>query len=356
MTALRVAVLPADEGACGFYRMKLPAGAVAAARPDWDVRVYRPGDIQLAAGADGRLWAVQGLPVDDLDVVVMQRVATLTQVSLVRWLQEKGVAVVVDADDAMWCVDKENTAWKYWNQGPFHWRHLDSAAKHADLVTVTTQHLAHRYGEHGRVDVLPNCVPGELENYLESARPALDQTTTVGWAGFTATHPGDLMIMGNTMKELQARTGCLVRVVGDAEGASLDWGMPVEKVNPVPIGMPYYTALTTLDIGVVPLRSHTFNKSKSYLKALEFAACGVVVVASDTPANRQLARTVPIHLASSPREWAAHLLNLVTRPDPALAVTARSAVFRYHTYEANAERWANAWERAFHRRARMATR
>lgn len=358
MTALRVVVLPADETACGFYRMRLPAGAVGQARPDWKVELYRPGDVQLGVGADGRLWSVRGIPdPTTVDVVVMQRVGSRAQLDLMRWFQKQGAAVVLDADDAMWCIDPENVAWEAWNGKPNHWKFLDAAMGLADLVTVTTDLLARRYGAHGRVEVLPNCVPAEALTQMESLRPALDQTTTVGWAGFTGTHPGDLMVMGNSMRDVQQRTGCLVRVVGDAEGASLDWGLTAEKVNPVPIGMPYYTALTTLDIGVVPLRDHRFNRGKSYLKALEFATCGVAVVASDSPANRQLAKTVPIQLATSPKEWEYLLVGMITASRDYLEerqAAAKQAVLAHHTYEGNAERWADVWARAARRRGRMA--
>lgn len=351
----RVVVLPSDESACGYYRMRLPAGAVGLARPEWTIEVYRPSDVMLGVGADGKLWEIRGIAdPTHIDLVVMQRVATPAQVQLLRWFQGNGTAVVVDADDAMWCIDRENSAWKAWNGDRYHWRHLDEAAALADLTTVTTPYLAQRYGKHGRTEVLPNCVPGDLPEHLESVRPSLDQTTTIGWAGFTATHPGDLRVVGNAVRRVQADTGCIVRVIGDAEGASRDWGCTVEKMQPTPIGLPYYMALTALDIGLVPLKDNGFNRGKSYLKALEYAACGVAVVASDTPANRELAKTIPMRLAK-PGDWAGHLEEMLRYPHARETDVdvARLRVYRHHTYEANADRWIDSWERALNRRARM---
>jgi hypothetical protein len=275
-------------------------------------------------------------------------------------MRSQGVAVVTDSDDAMWAIDKKNTAWDYWNggKGPHHWSWLDTAAKEADLTTVTTAYLERRYGGHGRCEVLPNCVPGDLATMLESVRDSLDQTPTVGWAGFTATHPGDLTVCGRAVREVHEDTGCIVRVIGDAPGAGHDWGMPpqsVEHVNPTPIGLPYYTALTTLDVGLVPLRDTPFNRGKSYLKALEYAAAGVAVVASPTPANRELAKTVPMLLAETDVQWYDAITYLVEHPEARQEQVhrARAAVFESHTYEANAERWAGSWERAMARHARM---
>lgn len=358
-TTTRVVVLPSDETACGFYRMRLPAGAVQQVRPDWSVEVYRPSDVKMGVDIDGNLMQVLGIPdPQGTDLLVMQRVATKAQAQFVKWMQQQGVATVTDSDDAMWCIDKENSAWEYWNsgKGAQHWRWLDTASETADLTTVTTKHLEKRYGGHGRCEVLPNCVPADLHEMIQPVRDSLDPTTTVGWAGFTSTHPGDLRVCGDAVKRAQDDTGCIVRVIGDAEGAGKEWGLLAEAVRPVPLGPEYYTALTTLDIGLVPLADTPFNRGKSYLKALEFAAAGVCVIASPTPANWELARHVPMELARTPAEWYEAIVKLVTAsPEFRMdrAYYAREAVLKHHTYEVNAERWAVAWQRAMDRRARM---
>lgn len=351
----RVVVLPSDETACGFYRLRLPAGAVQRVRPDWNVEVYRPSDVKMGVDAGGQLVQVQGIAdPSTVDLLVMQRVATSAQAQFLSWMQMQGAATVMDSDDAMWCIDKENTAWEYWNgnRGPQHWRWMDTASGVADLTTVTTKHLEKRYGGHGRCEVLPNCVPGDP---ITSVRDSLDPTVTVGWAGFTSTHPGDLRTCGDAVRRAQADTGCLLRVVGDASGAAQDWGTPVEQVNPVPLGPSYYSALTTMDIGLVPLADTPFNRGKSYLKALEFAAAGVAVIASPTPANWTLSKTVPMLLARTPQEWYDAIVYLINNPEEraGLVGMARDAVHSFHTYEENAERWAGAWERAMNRRTRL---
>jgi hypothetical protein len=345
----RVVVLPSDETACGHYRMKWPADVVAKARPDWTVEVYRPSDVMFGTGADGSLWQVQGIPdPTSIDLLVVQRVATRAQFEFVAWMRQHA-AVVMDADDALWTIDPDNVAWKHWNEGPSHWKWLDAAARHADIVTVTTPDLARRYGAHGRVEVLPNCIPAAVEETLESVRADLDQTTTVGWAGFTGTHPHDLEVVGDDVGRLVGDTGCRVRVIG---AGLTPWGVPVETVAPQPLGLPYFTALTSLDVGLVPLAPTKFNRAKSYLKALEYAAAGVAVVASDTPMHRELSRSVPLSLAGN---WYDQMEALVQHPDlrAERVAVARESVFLLHTYEANAERWVAAWERAMNRHARM---
>jgi len=43
----------------------------------------------------------------------------------------------------------------------------------------------------------------------------------------------------------------------------------------------YYRLLTTLDIGIAPLGRTPFNRSKSWIKALDYMAAGVVPVVED---------------------------------------------------------------------------
>lgn len=349
---MRIAIVPADETACGLYRLRYPAGAVRAVRPDWDVKVYRPGDVRLGTDFKGNLVQIQGLPSpDEIDVLVVQRVGNAKELQMLEWMQRQGVAVVVDSDDAMWCIDPENTAYRIW-QDQYRW--LDLAMDMADLATVTTPHLEKRYGGHGRCEVIPNYVPAEVAE-LESIRHHWDDTPTIGWAGFTATHPGDLRVVGDAVRQVVEETGCKVRIVGDAEGAMNDWGLrpeQVTQVGPVPIGVPYYIALTSIDIALVPLKDTPFNWGKSWLKAMEFSAMGVPVVATPTPANYALGYEIGMDLPRSPEEWYAALIVLVENRGT-IGADNRESVLSRLTYEGNAERWALAWERAAKRRERL---
>ena len=352
---MRVVVLPADKTGCGTLRMLWPGEVVSKIRPDWTVEVYDPAHIQIATNGSGKLTKVRGFDPYDIDVLVVQRIGIPSSVKLMEWMSKMGTAVVVDSDDAMWAIERDNVAFAPWNGGMYHWKWLDRAAEVADLVTVTTDRLARRYGKHGRVEILGNCVP-EAALSLESRRDEFDQTVTLGWSGFTGTHPGDLRVVGSAVSEVCEETGAKVRIIGDAEGASRDWGVVAEQVGPFSLGPDYYRGLTTVDIGLVPLRDSVFNHSKSWLKALEFSVMGVPVVASATEDNRRLAKTVPILLAESEAEWKSHLSRLIVSPHEreVRGREAKERVQQFHTFEGNAEKWANAWERAAARKRRLA--
>lgn len=350
-----VVVVPSDRGGCGYFRLIWPAQAVSAVRPDWQVSIVPPEKIE-AGFHNGRFFGVRGMPDPLPDLLVMQRVGTLGQFHIVKWAYEQGIATVVDFDDAMWAIDKDNLAWKAWNkenQFRQHWKVCEDSVQYADLVTCTTKALATRYGrQYHRTEILPNCIP----------RTALDlprqpnETFTAGWAGFTKTHPGDCRVSAPAAQAVLDAGGHL-RVVADAAGAAAEWGLSEDQVDSIPpqkLGPDYFTALGKLDLMLVGLRDTKFNQAKSFLKVLEAASQGVPSIAPANAPHRHLASTgFPVTLAATPGEWAdagkVHAtMSLDERQD--LSNEVKMAVAKYWTIEGRAEHWASAWERAIRRR------
>lgn len=354
MTDLRVAVYPATEpdryDGSAMYRLVWPSRALA----------DQPG-IQVllddAPTLNGVWRDVAGTPrllglaeVPDVDVVVLQRPLQSTLVDLIPHLQAEGVAVVVETDDAFDRIHPKSPAYDSAHpRNPDHnWRHLARACQQADLVTVTTPKLAAIYGKHGRAAVLPNYVPAWYLD-VEAERDG----RTVGWTGSVRTHRGDLEVTRGAVARACAETGAHVRVVGTGEGVQTALGLaaPVEACGWLPIDA-YPKAMAVADVGIVPLVVNSFNSAKSWLKAAEYAACGVPVVMSPTGPNVALHELGAGRLAPRSRDWHAHLTALLR--DPALradeAARGRS-VMADLTVEKQAWRWAEQWARAATNRA-----
>lgn len=348
---MKIAILPADTGACGHYRLIWPADAIRALHPDWSVRVYDPRRVRVEAVAGGV--RIHGLDHEDLDVIVVQRVGLPVMARMLSWLQAQGTRVVMDMDDAMWALDPANHSYGAWNTpaafggARAHWSVTDKVAEMADLVTVTTSALAERYGDHGRVEVLPNRIPAmALDAHPETVRTG---APLAGWAGFMATHPHDPAVVGSAVKEAAAAGTIHAGVIGDAYKVSKRWGCKVENLPTANLGMDYYRRLAELDIGLVPLAtegsSAEFNRAKSSLKALEMAATGAAVIASPTPANIEFAMEVPIALAETPEEWLGHIGRLADPVARAEQVEKQTAAILANGWilQDRAADWACAW-------------
>lgn len=369
---MKIAILPADTGACGHYRTIWPADAVRALHPDWDIKVYDPRTVRAETTTTGRLLRVHGIDFEDLDVLVTQRVGSPTIATLLEAAQARGVATVMDMDDAMWCLDRDNTAYKAWNNSTrnrsrVHWSVTDHAATMADLVTVTTPALAKRYGKHGRVEVLPNRIPhmamtaGWAAGEVSRERTA--DGVVFGWPGFLSTHPKDPHVIGDAMARISALSDVRAAGMGDGFRLGKIWGCEVSKIDPTSLGPDYYNRLATaFDVGLVPLdlegSSAEFNRSKSSLKALELAATGSAVIASPSPANLEFSREVPIRLAGNPDEWEGHMRVLL---DPSMRdeqVEKQTAAIYTNGWvlQDRAADWAAAWERAANCRAKINAR
>lgn len=350
---MHVVIVPADYSGCGSYRLIWPGEVVRSVEPDWQVDIIAPGDVQVGAVGDVLL-GVRGL--DPLpDVLVMQRVGSPKQLFAMRWAQERGVKVVVDFDDAMWCIDKRNAAASYWIRQDQHWKFCDEAARIADLVTVTTEGLARRYGKHGRVEIIPNAIP-EAALDLGSLRGNYDPVFTAGWAGFTRTHPDDCRVSAPAARAVLDQGGRL-RVVADAPGAEAEWGLDegvVDGLPPQPIGSDYFRSLSTMDLMLVGLRPSRFNDSKSFLKVLEAGSQGVPAIAPANRPHRELRSAgYPVELADSPSEWASLGKRFATDASwrEEKEQQTRQAIKAW-TIQSRADYWSRAWTRALNRKTR----
>ena len=355
---MKVAVIPSDLGACGYFRLIWPAEAVRTVRPDWTVDVYRPQDVRVGMGPRGL--ALRGLDIAGLDLAVFQRIGTPRQVDLVRALQAQGIAVAVDVDDALYCIDPDSGSFPAWNdrRAATHWSNLEEACRRADLVTVTTDALARHYGKHNRVERIVNGLP---EGAFQDPSPltALSDEVIIGWSGVAVSHPHDLEVVGDALARVMASDPQVsLRVVGDAAWAA--------GVLQVPDGRwtdggrhplnEYHRALLGTDIGIVPLSDTKFNEAKSALKALEYTAVGAHVIASPTPANTEFSLGTGIGIAKTPEDWYQALLEGIRGvryerdwdggeiggPD-----------VRHMGILPRAEEWAQAWERAVTRRKNL---
>lgn len=353
---MRVLVHPADLHACGHYRMIWPARAVVALGHDVTIRhdmTYR-AIWQPAVTGDRIIGLAQDV---DVDVIVFQRPLHRNRVELIKVLQALGVAVVVEVDDDFHAIHPKNPAWKTTNPLTDRDCNRDWLAKAcdlADLVTVSTPALAARYGHHGRVVVLDNYIPAA---YLDLPRAVHDRVR-VGWAGSTATHPGDLEVTEGGVAHAIRDTGAQLTVIGTGVGVAeaLRWDGDVAACGWVDLDA-YPAALAGLDVGIVPLQLSTFNEAKSHLKGLEMAAVGVPFVASPTGPYRRLADEGIGWLAETYADWHWQVAELARdrHTRQLLGERYRAEVAARWTIERHAPKWWAAWERAFAHRRQRAT-
>ena len=344
---MRVAAYPADDGGCGAYRVTWPAQALLAQGADIDLHPpVADGGLQgMFQDDEHGVEHLVDVVAPDADVVLLQRPLRRWVAQAVPMLQRQGRRVVVEIDDDFGALHPRNISFDHCHpvKSPdrnFQW--LAAACAVADHVVVTTPALARRYGAHGRVSIVPNQVPAW---YLHNPR-TFAEGVIIGWTGSIDTHPTDLQATGGAVPRVCLDTGASFAVVGTGKGVGRALSFPFDHVTGTGwLSLDDYPkAMAAFDIGIVPLDDIAFNRAKSALKLMEFAALGVACVASPTPDNERLAVAGVGVLAARRREWDRELRALVNHPDWRGEVAARSrAAMVHHTIEGNAGRWWDAW-------------
>jgi glycosyltransferase involved in cell wall biosynthesis len=328
---MKIVVLPSDLAGCGHYRMIYPGEAVAAI--GIDVQIVSDGILipdATVSSSDDKPWEILSGTVPDADVVVIQRPSHPSVEAAIRYLKSKGIRIVVDIDDRFEAIQPSNRAAYYYKSKEI--RCLNMSIANADVVTCSTPELAEL---HGGI-LLENCVP---ESYLNIPD---EHENVIGWSGTLAVHRDDLRVVGSGVSRTVIDTDWGFRVVGESTGVGNELGLPgdPEQTGWLPIG-DYPAEVAKLGIGIAPLADTVFNRSKSWLKTLEYSALGVPFVATDLPEYRRLGVGL---LASNQRQWKGMLSTLLNDPmrREDMRLAGRAAA-RQWTYEKHAERWADVW-------------
>lgn len=100
------------------------------------------------------------------------------------------------------------------------------------------------------------------------------------------------------------------------------------------------------DIGIVPLNDIPFNRAKSFIKGLEYAAAGIPFVASNLPEYKYLADAGVGRVASLREEWEHHLdsfMNVAKREEESRK--ARVVVSKKFSIKQTAPQWIEVFNK-----------
>lgn len=343
---MRVYVYPADLFGCGFYRLIWPSKVLQAL--GHDVRIVHPEErgkhVNAVIDKDTDDVMDVRFP-EDADVICIQRPTHKYLKDIIPLIRERGTAVVVDIDDDLSCIHPENPAFvaTHPRAGWDHsWRHAEQACARASAVITSTPALVKRYMPHRRGAVLQNCVPN-LYTQLDEVK----EYVGFGWAGSVQSHPDDLQVVGDAARRL-TREGFKYFALGPGWKVRDVLGLDESPEAFGTISLPEWPReLARLRVGLAPLNDTQFNRAKSWLKPLEYAACGTPSVIAPLPEYLALNRLGVGIVARNPRQWYRETKKLLTDDSvyEELRQAGRSAAAAL-TFEANAWKWLEVWSDA----------
>lgn len=340
MAKIRFLSAGASDG-CTFYRCSEPARA-------------------LRERGHDALSSFRGFPLGDLaesDAVVFQRSHTERAVNIMTILRQLrtvkgyGPTLVYEADDDFFAIPPHLEGL---HEG-FAQEHVRETMRRAirlcDRVTVTNAHLGDRLTAEANpnldpfdldVRVVPNWVP---ERFVVDAPPPVYDRITIGWAG-SVTHRKDFeQLYAPLGALLGARSDVDVHVIGDPmisghlQAAPSTWEVGAAvHYSPWSASVDdFLSRRLDFHIGLAPLVDDLFNRSKSDVKVKEYAARGIVPVASEVGPYAHA--DVPCIRVRNAQDWAP-ALELACRA--AGAATGALAWAKANTLEAHADQWEDA--------------
>lgn len=264
------------------------------------------------------------------------------------------LALVVDFDDDSWAPEGQRPGIG-WSLTDAEAASMAEFARSADLVTVTVEHLAQRiraYGFTDRVTVVPNA----MDPLLYQPTPRTDPRLTIGTTGGKA-HYDDWHILADLIPILAERypdvrflisslttfdyLEALKPRLGDRLTLLGEWVSVTDHPTKL---------VSQIDIGLCPLGDTLFNRSKSPIKAWEFACYRRPVVASPTVYANVIRHGRNGYLATTLDEWIEHVSHLIESRFARQTIGKRAyeEVYQHHNIHQRPvlDRWLNAWREA----------
>ncbi len=211
--------------------------------------------------------------------------------ALARHCRKSGMTLVYDLDDDLLHIPPDHA-----DAAELHGRTavVRELLARANAVWVSTPGLARRIaGARADARVVPNGLD-ELLWFPDGQPPKrLRQGPVRILFMGTATHDGDFALIEPALARLHAAFGA--RIAFDMVGVTTRDDLPgwVNRMAPDAVAGQSYpgfvnwiTQLSAWDIGIAPLVDTPFNRAKSAIKTLDYAALGAAVLASDVPAYR----------------------------------------------------------------------
>jgi glycosyltransferase involved in cell wall biosynthesis len=215
---------------------------------------------------------------------------------------------------------------------------LMAGSDHVITCTPVLDQLAQRFNRHTS-DISSTI---DTDRYQPCNPYSNDGELTLGWSGSHTTAPY-LHLLDHVLQQLANRQRFRLLVMGPA---SFDLPGVTLEVVPWSAAIELQT-LQRIDIGLYPLPNDDWVQGKSGLKALQYMALGIPVIASAVGCNdRVVQHGESGFLVNSEEEWIQALEQLLASPDlrRRFGEQGRKRVEQHYSVRANRRRYLTIFE------------
>lgn len=286
-------------------------------------------------------------------IIVLKVIMSIETLNGMSIAQENGQKIVVDIDDLHEELHETNMAYKSTDPTKSRENNREIYAQiiaRADALICSTPFIEQYYKTR-----YPNKPIFMVRNAIDIDRwtryRVVKRKPIIGWLGATPWRSLDLEQISPFFDEYLKSRDAYFHHAGHinwAPPAHLRLGVNPDRCSVSPM-VPLHElpeVYSQFDIGIVPLNDIPFNRAKSFIKGLEYAAAGIPFVASDLPEYRYLAEAGVGRVAKSRHEWEKHLdsfMKLSVREEESRR--ARSIVQKQFSIAHTAEQWIDVFTR-----------
>ncbi len=216
------------------------------------------------------------LVIEHADVLVINGVCSADLLPVMQQRKQQRRLTVFEINDDVQAMQASNPLAPFFAQ-PENIRLFRRLALTADAVQYSVPELERVYGSlnpRGRVFL------NQITALPPRREPSGATAISVGWGG-SAGHFDDLAELAPGLIQLVlAEPSVTLCLMCSDKIWSLFDALPAARKRRTPVGWidDYYAFVSQLDIGIAPNRDEGFNRCRSDVKFLEYAACGAVAV------------------------------------------------------------------------------
>lgn len=268
--ATKVLIFPGAIDCCAYYRTFVPYMEIAK-DPRVDIRI----STVLSQRSD----------IDWADHIVFQRKVSQEAVLIAKQAKQCGKATYFDIDDYLHGLPDYHPYKGFYENGNYL-QEMDELCNVVDRITVSTPYLKILYKER-----YPSALISVVKNTTQIrpvAKRRLSKRTYIGWAGGLS-HKADLAILVNPIRailkehpEVDFMTINYPGYKENDQAADVFAEIPANRRIHLYGTEPHLVSnlISLLDIGLAPLIDNDFNWAKSNVKFMEYAMCGVPMIAT----------------------------------------------------------------------------
>jgi glycosyltransferase involved in cell wall biosynthesis len=283
------------------------------------------------------------------EIVVLKLMMLDSIVDNIEKAQAIGQKIVIDIDDHHAGLEPTNMAYTATDpktNAKNNRDHYFRSMLLADALITSTPFLYNYYKEKYPNKPIYLVRNGVDTQYFKMRKDNSGLFPTVGWVGATPWRSNDLETLnpfvGKYIEDKNLRfhhSGSII----NAPTVQEQMGIPVKRFSSQPMKpiLTYGELFRRMDIGLVPLNEVEFNRAKSFIKGLEYAAAGVPFIAEDMEEYSYLYKEYGIgRVAKTEDQWLSHLEDLKNPKTRNIERQNNYKLVReFHTMESRGKDW-----------------